>query len=173
MQYIVKKTLEAAKETGNEVIVQVKDNQPNLLKDCIEIAAQMTAGDAYREPVEKTRNRIESRSVEIFEQPSLSDPDKWALVKTVVKVERTRLVFDTARKCWNDAGETNYYLSTTVASAKKCCQSIRDHWGIENRNHDVKDVSMHEDKSRIRVHPNIVATLRSFTLNILRGNNVK
>lgn len=167
-----KKTLEAAKETGNDVIVQVKDNQPNLLKDCLDIAEKMTADDKYREPVEKTRNRIESRYVEIFEQPILSDQNKWALVEAVVKVERTRMVFDTTSKCWKDAGETSYYISTTVVNAEKCCQAIRNHWGIENRNHYVKDVSMHEDKSRIRVHPNIFAKLRSFALNILRTNNV-
>lgn len=167
-----KKTLETAKEKGNDVIVQVKENQPNLLKDCIEIAETMPAGDEYREPPEKARNRIESRHVEIFEKPILSDPDKWELVEAVVKVERTRMVFDTTSKCWKDTGETSYYISTTGVSAEKCCHAIRNHWGIENRNHYVKDVSMKEDKSRIRVHPNIFAKLRSFALNILRRNNV-
>lgn len=152
--------------------MQVKDNQLNLLKDCLRIAETMIAGDEYREPVEKARNRIESRYVEIFEQPSLSDPDKWELVEAVVKVERTRLVFDTTSKCWKDTGDTSYYITTTVLSAEQCCQAIRSHWGIENRNHHVKDVSMHEDTSRIRVHPNIFAKLRSFALNILRRNNV-
>lgn len=167
-----KKTLEAAKETGNDVIVQVKDNQPTLLNDCLEIAETTAAADEYREPLEKTRNRIESRHVEIFEKPTLSDPEKWELVEAVVKVERTRLVFDTTTKCWKDTGETSYYIATTVVRAETGCQAIRSHWGIENVNHHVKDVSMHEDKSRIRVHPNIFAKLRSFALNILRRNNV-
>jgi len=167
-----KKTLETAKETGNDVIVQVKENQPNLLKDCLEIAEKMTADDDYREPVKKARHRIESRYVEIFTKPLFSDPAKWELVEAVIKVERTRMVFDTTSKCWKDARETSYYISTTEVSAEKCCQAIRNHWGIENRNHYVKDVSMHEDTSRIRVHPNIFAILRSFALNILRRNNV-
>jgi len=32
---------------------------------------------------------------------------------------------------------------------------------------------MNEDKSRIRKNPDIFATLRSFSLNIMRNNNVK
>ena len=151
----------------------MKDNQPTLLKDCLKIAETKVADDDYREPLEKTRNRIESRHVEIFEKPILSAPDKWELVKAVVKVERTRLEFDTTSKSWEDRGETSYYIATTVVSAETGCQAIRSHWGIENRNHYVKDVSMHEDKSRIRVHPNIFAKLRSFALNIMRRNNVE
>jgi len=53
------------------------------------------------------------------------------------------------------------------------CRSIRNHWSIENKNHYVKDVSMKEDASRIRVMPMIFATLRSFALNILKVNNAK
>ena len=49
---------------------------------------------------------------------------------------------------------------------------IRGHWGVENRNHYVRDVTMREDASRIRRNPGIFARLRSFTLNILRKNNI-
>ena len=133
----------------------------------------MPVDDEYTEPVEKTRNRIESRHVEVFEAPILSDPDKWELAEAVVKVDRTRMVFDTTTRHWKDTGETADYISTTVVSAEEFCQAIRNHWGIENRNHYVKDVSMNEDKSRIRVHPNIFAKLRSFALNVLRRNEVR
>jgi len=49
---------------------------------------------------------------------------------------------------------------------------IRAHWGVENRNHYVRDVSCGEDKSRIRTNPGIMARARSFALNILRHNGV-
>lgn len=88
------------------MIVQVKENQPNLLNDCIETAETMPVDDEYTEPVEKTRNRIESRHVEVFEAPILSDPDKWELAEAVVKVDRTRMVFDTTIRHWKDTGET-------------------------------------------------------------------
>ncbi|VAX37316.1 hypothetical protein MNBD_UNCLBAC01-53, partial [hydrothermal vent metagenome] len=53
------------------------------------------------------------------------------------------------------------------------CVAIRNHWSIENSNHYVRDVSMNEDKSRIRINSDIFARLRSFALNIMRSNDVK
>ena len=47
------------------------------------------------------------------------------------------------------------------------------YWAIENRNHYVRDVTLGEDKSRIRTNPHIFAKLRSFALNILRKNKVE
>jgi len=168
-----KKTLEAAKETNNDVIVQVKENQKTLLNDCKTTAEMTSPDDVYREPVTKARNRIESRKVEVFTDTTISDEEKWDLVEAIVKVERKRQVFDTKTKSWKQGDETSFYISTTVLSAEVFCQAIRNHWGIENRNHHVRDVTMGEDKSRIRSNPHIFAKLRSFALNILRANNVK
>ena len=58
-------------------------------------------------------------------------------------------------------------------SARKASDAIRSHWGVENRNHYVRDVSMFEDASRIRSNPGIFARARSFALNILRANREK
>jgi predicted transposase YbfD/YdcC len=91
----------------------------------------------------------------------------------VVKVQRFRQVFDPKTKTWQNSDETSFYISTIVLSAPEFCQAIRDHWGIENRNHYVRDVTMAEDKSRIRTNPHIFAKLRSFALNILRKNKVE
>lgn len=165
-------TLETAKETGNDVIVQVKGNQKTLFKDCQTISETTTPDEVYQEPVTKTRNRIESRRVESFISPSLTDDEKWALVKVVVKVERYRQVFDTKTKTWKNCDDPSFYVSTRVLSAQEFCHTIRNHWGIENRNHYVRDVTLGEDKSRIRTNPQIFAKLRSFALNILRKNKV-
>lgn len=173
MPSIAKKTLQTAKQTGNEVIVQVKENQKSLFKDCQRIAQTTTPDEVYQESVTKTRNRIESRKVEVFVSPVLTDVQKWALVEGVVKVERYRQLFDTKSKTWKNSDETSFYISTIVLSAQEFCHAIRNHWGIENRNHHVRDVTMGEDKSRIRTNPHIFARLRSFALNILRKNNVE
>jgi len=167
------KTLRTAEKTGNDVIVQVKGNLKTLLNDCEVIAVTSTPDDVYKEPITKTRNRIESRKAEVFISPSFSDNEKWDSVEALIKVERSRQVFDTKSKIWKNSDETTFYISTTVLSAPEFCQAIRNHQGIENRNHNVRDVTMKEDKSRIRTNPHIFARLRSFALNILRKNSVK
>jgi len=166
------KTLAAAKASGNDVIVQVKENQKTLLRDCKTTAETMSPDDVYQEPVIKARNRIESRKVEVFTNTTISDIDKWHLVEAIVRVERRKQIFDTKAKCWKRSDEISFYIATTVASADVFCRGIRNHWGIENRNHHVRDVSLGEDRSRIRVNPHIFAKLRSFALNILRANQV-
>jgi predicted transposase YbfD/YdcC len=50
--------------------------------------------------------------------------------------------------------------------------AIRGHWGIENRNQYVRDVTFDEDRSRIRNNPGIMARARSFALNIMRKNGI-
>lgn len=167
------KTLKTAKESGNEAIVQVKGNQKTLLHDCQTLAETTPPDEVYQEPVTKTRNRIESRQVEVFMAPTFTDDEKWDLVQVLVKVERHRQVFETKTKSWKNSDETSFYISTLVLSAQEFCQAIRNHWAIENRNHHVRDVTMGEDKSRIRINPHIFAKLRSFALNILRKNKVE
>jgi hypothetical protein len=67
---------------------------------------------------------------------------------------------------WVERGEVAYYVSSAAdLSATAWAAEIRGHWGIENRNHYVRDVSCDEDRSRIRDNPGIIARARSFALN--------
>jgi predicted transposase YbfD/YdcC len=108
------KALETAKDTGNEVIVPVKENQKTLFHDCQTLAKTAVPQDGYREPTTKARNRIESRKVEVFMPMNLTDADKWSWVEALVKVERHRLIFDPKTKEWQPSDETSFYISTTL-----------------------------------------------------------
>ncbi len=112
---IVKKTLEIAKYTGNEVIVQVKKNQKPLLRDCQEIFRTTTPDDVSHEPLSKARNRIERCTAEVFLGPNLTDK-AWHLVKAVVKISRYIQVYNTKTKTWEKRNETSFYISTIVLS---------------------------------------------------------
>src|SRR5215212_6137558 len=61
----------------------------------------------------------------------------------------------------------------TRHDAKFLARAIRAHWGIETRAHYVRDVTLGEDGSRIRVRPGVMARIRSVALNILRANGVQ
>lgn len=57
-------------------------------------------------------------------------------------------------------------------NAKAFGAAIRGHWSVES-NHYVRDVTLHEDESRIRIKPVNFGRLRSIALNVLRANGIK
>ena len=172
-----KKTLKAVKKSGNEAILQVKRNQKKLLENCQNATNKIKTTNKYTSR-EKSRNRIETRKVEIYNDGSkyfTADIKKqWGkYIKMIIKTERTRKEFNTKDKKWVKSFERSYYISTIQLTAKESAKAIRGHWAIENRNHCVKDITMNEDKSRIRIKADIFARLRSFALNVIRVNKVE
>lgn len=73
---------------------------------------------------------------------------------------------------WHPTDEVSFYVCQVALTAQEFANAIRNHWGIENRNHHVRDVTFREDASRIRKKPGQFARLRTITLNILRANRV-
>ena len=67
------KTLKAAGESNNDVIVCVKGNQKILLNDCRDTCELRLPCSEYEEPVIKERNRMESRKVTVFEDIIITD----------------------------------------------------------------------------------------------------
>ena len=62
-------------------------------------------------------------------------------------------------------------LSPERADAKRLLGLNRGHWGIENRLHYVRDVTMGEDAGRIRkgAAPQVMAALRNGVIHVLSG----
>lgn len=120
------------------------------------------------------RTRHESRTVEVFEAAPALEKTTWnGLIACIIKVTRSTLIRRANDGMWDRREETSFYVCSAPVSAKKAASAIRSHWGIENQNHYVRDVSMLEDASRIRINPGIFARARSFALNILRANGEK
>ena len=176
MRCIAKKTFTLALAQGNEVIAQVKGNQPALLEALQQVETHAAALD-HAHQFDHARSRIERREVTVFDAApvlaALAEPDGWpARIAVVIRLYRDTECFDTRTGEWKRRTDTAYYVATHRHTAAVFAQVIRGHWGIENRNHYVRDVTLREDASRIRRNPGIFARLRSFTLNILRKNHV-
>ncbi|MCW2240948.1 hypothetical protein M2351_005587 [Azospirillum canadense] len=174
MPCIVKKTFENARDGGAILIAQVKGNQPGLLTAvralCDSVAP--TDGVATRD---RHRGRQEIRTVEIFASPENAlDPDWQGLLTTIIRVRRERMDRSSRSGLWaSPADETAFHVSSAPVTASVAAAAIRGHWGIENRAHYVRDVSMAEDASRVRKNPGILARIRSFATNILRANGAE
>ena len=86
-------------------------------------------------------------------------------METLVVTERHVVDCKTGR----ETRETAYHYSSAPArsrSGRQWAQHVRDHWGIESRNHGRRDNWLLEDKTRSK-HPEIVANfciLRSVVL---------
>jgi len=166
----VKKTFETARDTGNFLIAQVKANQ-QILHEKLEAICNADPPTDSAETVERNRHgRQEHRLVETFDVAGRLGPDWDGLIVTAARVTRLTWHKITKTGLWRQTGETSIYACQISLSAATAGAAIRNHWGIENRSHYVRDVSLFEDLSRIRTKPGHFARFRSFALNILRAN---
>ena len=167
-----KKTFDVAQD--KKLIIQLKENQKELLQNCNDIIRFSSIQDIYKNANEKNRNRIEERIVKTYDnQNGFIENTQWAKhIKTIISVERETQVFNTKEKEYRIRQEKAVYLSNYKLNAMQAYQHIRNHWFIENKDHHVRDVTLGEDHSRIRVKPENMSTLRSFALNILRTNKI-
>lgn len=61
-------------------------------------------------------------------------------------------------------------LTPEQASPGRLLEIVRGHWEIENRLHNVRDVTFDEDRSQVRKGsgPHVMASLRNLAINLLR-----
>lgn len=157
-----------------DYIFAVKENQGKLyaeLKDLFdgchaENFKQVPHG--HERTVDKGHGRIEIR-----ECRTLSDPEfleyvqqrhHWAGLQTVVMLAAERRINGKHTR------SIRYYISSLPNDAKRLLQSIRQHWGIENRLHWVLDIAFREDESRMRKgnSPENFAMIRHMALSLLK-----
>jgi hypothetical protein len=166
-----KKTFEAGADAQAHLIVQLKDNQPTLCRKVEAVCNEAKPLSAVQTVDDKKRNRHETRTVAVFDARPVVRGTEWQPhVKAIIAVERRVLTFKPATGLWIPSFECAFYLSNRPILAGTAADAIRKHWGIENKQHYTRDVTFHEDASRMRCALGIFARLRSFAYNILRFN---
>ena len=163
-----KKTAKLIKQSGNEYVLQVKKNQKMLLEQ-ITLNCNVSTALSTDETIEQNRGRDETRRVFVYDDLYGIDTSQWIGIKQLVKVER---VTYTQKKTLPSV-DTSYYISSIETSASQYNKGIRSHWSIENSLHYVKDVTFHEDASRIRTGnaPTNFSIIRNIAINVLRRMN--
>jgi len=166
-----KKTFETAAEAQAHLIVQLKDNQPTLCRKAEAVCNDTKPLSGVQTVDRKKRNRHETRTVAVFDAVPMVAGTEWEpYVAAIIAIERRVLTFQPATGLWSSSRETALYLSNRPILARQAADTIRKHWGIENKQHYTRDVTLREDASRIRRNPGIFARLRSFAYNLLRFN---
>src|SRR3954463_1463664 len=160
-----------AAETGNGLLAQVKQNQPTLHETLARICAEHRPFDSQETVDRRRHGRQEHRLVEVFDTAGHLDPEWQPLIACVARVSRLTFEKDTRSGLWPSREEIGCYACQIHLDAETLARAVRSHWGIENRDHYVRDVG--EDGSRIRQKPGAMARIRSAALNILRANGVQ
>jgi predicted transposase YbfD/YdcC len=154
----------------------VKENQPALYA-AIELLFQLPplpAPEHHLDQVtttEKGHGRLETRTLE--RSCALNGYVDWPEVGQVLRRTCQRIILKTG-----EVREQVTYGITSLgwqeASAAQLEALWRGHWGIENKVHYVRDVTMGEDAGQIHVGqaPHALAALRNGLLSLLRSKGV-
>jgi predicted transposase YbfD/YdcC len=169
-----KKTFEIAADKAG-LLIQVKGNQAGLEEDLEQVVKLEKPSDSYVADTDYGHGRIAKRSCQTY-NAHIADhvmDNEWAgYIKTVIRIQRNVQTKDTKSGEWLRTEETATYISNKLLCAEQAQQLVKNHWGIENTNHYVRDVSLLEDANKIRIKPFNFSVLRSFVLNIFRRNDL-
>ena len=125
------------RESGNDYLIGLKENQPTLCKTA-EIQQHTSPPLSQATVVDNTHARYVQRHVQVFPAPPKLQR-QWAGLTSFVIVERS------GQRDGQPFIETQYYISSQSQSASEFLRATQAHWGIENRLHWVKDVTFAED----------------------------
>jgi predicted transposase YbfD/YdcC len=165
-------TVETIVEKGADYVLPVKENQPRLLEalqGLFDDPAEMHWVECdYYKTVDQGHGRVETR-----ECWSTSDPEylsyiatlaEWRGLQSITMVQAERQLGD------QRTVTRRYFISSLTSDAKLLLQTVRGHWGIENKVHWVLDIAFREDDCRIRKGNGAenFAVLRHIALNLLR-----
>jgi predicted transposase YbfD/YdcC len=144
----------------------VKENQPSLYNE-IGCWNHKKFSQPYVETC-KGHGRLERRSIQVA-----STPDGLAEFPHVAQVIRIEREVRDARSGILRFKETVLALTSAppaLYDPRALLNANRQHWGIENSLHWVRDATMREDASKVRSGsaPRALATIRNLVLSVLR-----
>jgi predicted transposase YbfD/YdcC len=170
------KTTAQIQQAGGQYVIQVKENQPILLKQCQDLAATAVPLGRHWE-WDKGHGRFTIREGECLSMEALNLAPRWSEsgVHTLVVVKRDTLTPATRKT----THETAYYISNQApssdpqAQAMELAGAVREHWHVESDNW-IRDVTLNEDKVKTNSsnQGQIMGSLRSLAMRLLRKFNV-
>lgn len=166
-------------EAGGDYLLLVKENQPTLLADILQLFTPLTPEEQARtgvhtvhplplhtyRTVEKSHGRLQERGLRVSSE--LAGYSSWPYLAQVFEYTRT-WTSKGARKQQVRYGITS--LPAEVGNAARLAALKRGHWQVENGLHWVKDVTLGEDASQTHVGngADVIAMVRNVAISLLR-----
>jgi len=141
--------VEGIRNQKGHYLLAVKDNQPTLCADLQQVFEDGLNSDFadlthdMHTTEEAAHGRLTKRTYQVIEIPRDHPQRKrWRDLRTLVLA--TSCVTVGEKETW----ETRMFISDLAPHARSLGAAVRRHWGIENSQHWVLDVSFHEDTAR-------------------------
>lgn len=165
-----KEIVKKIRDKKADYLIALKANQKNLYTA---VQKQMLA---EREQllsyttINKEHGRGEKRAIYVASISSIPvDVSEWIDLKTVVMIERTRIIKEKTTIC------QTFYLSNLETTPEVFGEYARKHWGVENDLHWQLDVTFREDHAKIKNETAIVNLhqVRKWALHLLKKDETK
>lgn len=152
---------------GFTYIMNVKGNQPELLGSVFKKCVPLMRAEPHHIVEERGHGRVNRWST-------------WTTDATGIEFPHARTIGGIRRDTFNLAGQriskelawiiTGNPERQNSITAKRLHTYVREHWGIENKSHYVRDVTWHEDANQAHTGsaPQAVATLRNVAAGLIR-----
>ena len=157
---------------GGDYLVVVKANQRQLRDDLELLYRHLPVGERLEYACSEGRHGDRQEKRELWASTALEGYLDWPQARQVCLVRRQVKQKGTLRDEWA-------FLVTSLppkrADAARLLALNRGHWGIENRLHYVRDVTMGEDACRVRsgAAPQVMAAVRNLVIGLLRLKGAK
>ena len=159
-------------QAGGWFVIQLKDNQPLLLEQLSQEAAEALPLGVLQ-TVDQAHGRLEIRQATFFKISHLAMDTRWAesgLATLIVMARRTTELATQKR-----SAEVSFYCANVAidpadtATQQELFQAIRGHWGVEADNY-IRDVTFQEDKVRTKRgnQAQVLASLRTVVIQLFR-----
>ncbi len=146
--------------------MEVKANQPTIHKALL--ALSLADFPPPAETMDRGYGRIELRTTTV-----INNQIDWPGLGLAFRIDRHVTDLD-GQNPSDSVAVGMASLTPDEADAAAIGQIVRGHWGIENREHWVRDMVYDEDRSQVRTAngPRVMATLRNTAMSVLRYHRV-
>jgi predicted transposase YbfD/YdcC len=156
-----------AGKRGFDYIMTVKGNQPSLRNSAIDAILPIMGDDPGHAVAERSHGRVSHWKTWITRATDVPFPH----VQQVSCVRRDVFALDGT---WISKKHTLILTSSENTTAAEVHTHVRQHWGIENKSHYVRDTTWRADAQQVYTGsgPQVMATLRNMAASLFRLNSI-